>query len=219
MRSLQANQLSGIRHRRSRTLPLQNGLSILALQHQREPPCHFRAVMSEVITIPRPDGYTSGGGKFAPAITSARLLPNTLFQLSMRSVYRLHISRPLRPLPVYDPLPCIMIWARHQSAFRLFTGLLHFRLAYLYARLLETLTTMQAPDKCADTIAQAMLFTPPPMARRIQDDAMLTLPARDTKISLVQRALEQRADWPVVFFTRHPAIRRLPAHLTARGTS
>lgn len=112
-----------------------------------------------------------------------------------------------------------MIGARQQRAFGFIAGLLNLRLAYLDARLLETLTAMQAPDKCADTITQAMLFTPPPMARRIQDDAMFTLPAGDTKISLVQRALEQRADWPVVFFTRHPAVRRLPAHLTARGTS
>lgn len=73
-----------------------------------------------------------------------------------------------------------MIRPRQQSAFRLFTGLLNLRLAYLDARPLETLTAMQSPDKCADTIAQAMLLTPPPMAWRIQDNGVFTLPARNT---------------------------------------
>ena len=73
-----------------------------------------------------------------------------------------------------------MIWARQQSAFGLFTGLLNLRLAYLDARPLETLTAMQSPDKCADTIAQAMLLTPPPMAWRVQDNGVFTLPARNT---------------------------------------
>ena len=78
-----------------------------------------------------------------------------------------------------------MIRARQQRAFGFVAGLLHFWLAYFDARSLEALATIQTPHKCANIIAQAFLLTPPPMARRIQDNAVFTLPTRDTKISLV----------------------------------
>ena len=78
-----------------------------------------------------------------------------------------------------------MIRPRQHRAFRLSVGLLHFWLAYLNAGSLEALATMQAADKCSDTIAQAILLATPPMAGSIHDDAMFALSASDAKVTLV----------------------------------
>ena len=78
-----------------------------------------------------------------------------------------------------------MIWARQQRAFGFVAGLLNFWLAHFDARSLEALATMQTLHKCSNTIAQALLLTPPPMAWSVQDDAMFALPASDAKVALI----------------------------------
>ena len=78
-----------------------------------------------------------------------------------------------------------MIWPRQQRTYGFFGSLFDRWLAYLNAGPLEALATMQAADKCRDTIAQAILFTSPPMPWSVQNDAMFTLPASDAEVAFV----------------------------------
>ena len=78
-----------------------------------------------------------------------------------------------------------MIRPFQQRPFRFFVGLLYLWLTHLDTGTLEALAAMQTADKRGDTIAQAFLLTPPPMARCVHDDAMFTLPACDAKVPLV----------------------------------